>query len=333
MNAASRSLSWLFALALVSLVGCKDSGHPLGDTRDLDAGRGDAPLAAGGNGGMSSQSQAGFSGHSGLSSSTPASSAGNSGGSSGGASSSSGGQGGASTAKDAGANSEVGACGYRDDPCTSRPCCAPLVCTNLGGPMTCHEASRPPPDAALSLDTHVSSDGKCPTCPPMKCSYGSPVGSDGCTLCECNPAPDGGPDTARCPAGGCLDADLSTPCPASPPSNGSACLGQSVCNYEDCPGTGHTQATCRSDKWVIANGACGTVTCLGAGVSGRTCPANKVCLVRAGGALSVECIDNPCGSGLLSADCSTTTTGCTPILSTSSGVTFTCNTCPSGTCA
>jgi hypothetical protein len=84
---------------------------------------------------------------------------------------------------------------------------------------------------------------------------------------------------------------------------------------------------------VVVNGACGTVTCLGAGAAGGTCPANKVCMIHAGGALLVDCIDNPCGSGLVSADCSTVTTGCTPLLSTSSGLTFYCNTCPSGTCA
>ncbi len=333
MNRSSCSLSWLLALVLAGLAGCKDSGHSLGDSRDLDARAGDAPVASGGSTGASTFTQAGHSGNSGVSS---GGAGGNPGGGSSGVGGASGAGGGASVAKDAGISSEAGtgACGYRGDSCATRPCCGSLVCMNSTNPPSCYESMPPPRDAGVS-DTRESGDSKCPACPLMKCTYGSPVGSDGCTLCECNPAPDGGFDTApRCPSEGCLDADLSTPCPASPPTQGSSCLGQTVCNYEDCPGSGHTQAMCRSDKWVVVNGACGTVICLGANLVGRTCPVNKVCLVRAGGALLVDCIDNPCGSGLLSADCSTMTTGCTPLLSTSSGVTFYCETtCPNGICA
>jgi hypothetical protein len=36
----------------------------------------------------------------------------------------------------------------------------------------------------------------CPVCPPMRCTYGSPVDGNGCTVCECNPAPDGAMDVA-----------------------------------------------------------------------------------------------------------------------------------------
>lgn len=343
MNTLFRFASFLLALAFIGFVGCKDSGHSLGDSRDHDAGGGDTSVSAGGStwshGASSSSAISGSTGNGGsfldaaggggsgagsLSSGTAGSSSSSINGGTGGGSA---GRGGTSAASDAGASdTATGTCGYRGDSCASRPCCGPLVCMNFTNPPSCYESSPPPPDAGR--DTRVNGDTQCPACPPMKCSYGSPKDSNGCTLCECNPGPDGGADTAPR-----TDADLSTPCPSQIPSNGSSCVGQSVCNYEDCPGTGHTQATCRSDKWVVANGACGTVTCQGTYVSGRTCASGKVCHASVGGALLVDCIDNPCGSGLVSAACLGSMAGCTVIFSTDSGLTIYCNSCPDTTCA
>jgi hypothetical protein len=44
-------------------------------------------------------------------------------------------------------------------------------------------------DASMAIDTPA-----CPVCPAMKCTYGSPVDGNGCTVCTCNPAPDGSVD-------------------------------------------------------------------------------------------------------------------------------------------
>jgi hypothetical protein len=351
-NDVSRLVALAFAAALAGiLAACGDSGHSLGTSLAPDAGNADAPAAAGGStgsGGASTATPTGgstsASGAGGTTSGTTRAGGsmgtGGSGGSStsmGGAIGGAGGRGGSSIADDAAATSDTagGTCANRGESCASRPCCGPLVCLSLTSPMTCYESMPPPSDAASGSDARLTTDGKCPACPPMKCAYGSPVDSNGCTVCDCNPPPDGGIDTSggcSLPEG-CIDAGPSTPCPSTPPAKDSTCVGQSVCSYEDCPGTGHTQASCRSGKWAISSGSCGSVICLGVS-TGTTCVSGQACLVRVGGTLSVSCIANPCGTGLVSADCSAATAGCTPILSTSSGLTFYCDMCPGdGTCA
>ena len=80
----------------------------------------------------------------------------------------------------------------------------------------------------------------CPICPPMKCAYGSPVDDDGCTVCTCNPAPNGridGPADSFCAlAEGCVDADNDTGTPAEagdrsdgPPVDAGIKCGTAVC--------------------------------------------------------------------------------------------------------
>jgi hypothetical protein len=136
---------------------------------------------------------------------------------------------------------------------------------------------------------------------------------------------------------GCTDAagslDANSACPALPPSSGSQCTGQAVCFYDACPSAGRTQATCTAGTWVIEVGACGEVSCQGSYGVGSTCSSGEVCLVKIGGALIISCMANPCGTGPVSPDCSDFTTGCTPMFSTASGVTYYCYTCTSGTCA
>jgi hypothetical protein len=68
-------------------------------------------------------------------------------------------------------------------------------------------------DAGSPHDTALDAFA-CPACPAMKCTYGSPVDGNGCTVCTCNPAPDGGADV---PIGslcslpeGCPDAGIDT---------------------------------------------------------------------------------------------------------------------------
>jgi hypothetical protein len=49
-------------------------------------------------------------------------------------------------------------CAVRDESCTSRRCCSPLVCTTtISGSPTCHESYPPPPDSGTgSSDTRDS---------------------------------------------------------------------------------------------------------------------------------------------------------------------------------
>jgi len=68
-------------------------------------------------------------------------------------------------------------------------------------------------DAGASYDTAMDVFA-CSVCPAMKCTFGSPVDDNGCTVCTCNPAPDGGGDV---PIGsfcslpeGCPDAGIDT---------------------------------------------------------------------------------------------------------------------------
>jgi hypothetical protein len=66
-------------------------------------------------------------------------------------------------------------------------------------------------DAGDPIDANTDVDAPtCPVCPAMRCTYGSPVDSNGCTLCTCNPEPDGGIDISTpLPCGlpeGCADA-------------------------------------------------------------------------------------------------------------------------------
>jgi hypothetical protein len=350
-NVSSRLLAFLMTLSLMSLVAsCGDSGHSLGNSTGAGGTPGNGgtsgttstggAIGSGGagthaSGGATSATggtTTGTAGHGGAPGTGGSATGGASGGAAGG---SSGGQGGTSTSNDAGSSDgdAGGTCGNVGDSCATRSCCGPLLCLSSTNPPSCFESIRPPADGG-PIDGPLVLDTGCPVCPTMKCAYGSPVDDKGCTLCQCNPPPDGGGDTPNvCPLPeGCTDADPGTPCPSTPPPDGSTCTGQTVCSYESCPGTGHTQASCRSGKWAVSTGACGEVACLGVS-TGTTCASGQVCLVKAGGALLVSCIDNPCAPGLVSADCSTVTAGCTPIFSTTGGLTYYCNTCPTGTCA
>ena len=127
--------------------------------------------------------------------------------------------------------------------------------------------------------------------------------------------------------------DTSGACPSAPPTNGSACVGQASCFYDVCPSTSRTQATCTGGKWSVETGECGQVSCLGDYAEGNTCSSGEVCLVQIGGMLVITCMADACGAGPASPDCTTFTTGCTPMFDLSSGVTYYCNTCPTGTCA
>lgn len=130
-----------------------------------------------------------------------------------------------------------------------------------------------------------------------------------------------------------LDAGVAAPtCPAAPPTQGATCGAASLsCFYDQCPGSGRTQATCTGGTWSVQTAACGAFTCAGYPNTAFTCASGKVCVVTAGGAISAGCADNGCGAGAVSAACITGAAGCTMSTATG-GVTFTCNTCPQGGC-
>ena len=121
-------------------------------------------------------------------------------------------------------------------------------------------------------------------------------------------------------------------CPPVAPASGSSCTasGQS-CVYQDCAGAGVTVASCQ-DTWSVTTTVCGdTVRC--PYPSSQTCAAGQICIVYAGGALYAQCVDNPCGTGPVECGCLGVCSGVCNTLSSTSGVTVYCNTCPQGGCA
>jgi hypothetical protein len=56
-------------------------------------------------------------------------------------------------------------------------------------------------------------------------------------------------------------------------------------------------------------------------------------VVTISGTIGTRCIANACGQGPVTAECSTSTSGCAMSATLNSGVTFTCNLCPQGGCA
>jgi len=126
--------------------------------------------------------------------------------------------------------------------------------------------------------------------------------------------------------------DPSVTCPNEPPVADSSCsfVGP-LCAYEDCDGPGRTVATCSQGTWFVETGACSeTVYCNG---GSEMCAPGEVCLIRAGGAFLQECVPNTCEGEAVECDC---IEGCydnCPLFATvETGITITCNTCPSGQC-
>jgi hypothetical protein len=119
-------------------------------------------------------------------------------------------------------------------------------------------------------------------------------------------------------------------CPAAVPADGQACATTASCFYEDCAGSGRSVATCANGAWSVQPGACTGAFCFS-----RTCAVGQVCLMRAGGALLVDCVSNTCGTASIGCGCLQSCLGSTCSVSGSlqTGVTIQCNTCPSNQCA
>jgi hypothetical protein len=117
-----------------------------------------------------------------------------------------------------------------------------------------------------------------------------------------------------------------SPCPPSVPADGSACGGDTQCYYDACPEGGRAIATCSGRVWTVETGTSCAVECSGVGTQ---CDEGQICLVHAGGALLVDCIENSCGTGPILEECAG---NCPVFFSLYGGTTATCNTCPQGGC-
>jgi hypothetical protein len=117
-------------------------------------------------------------------------------------------------------------------------------------------------------------------------------------------------------------------CPATVPAPGAFCSGTPICFYEDCAGIGRNVARCMNGAWSVESGPCTDVSC-----QSQTCPPGQLCLIRAGGALLVDCVQNACGAAAIACGCLQSCIGtCTVGGALASGVTIQCNTCPSNLC-
>jgi len=90
-------------------------------------------------------------------------------------------------------------------------------------------------------------------------------------------------------------------------------------------------ATCVSGAWHVEVGACQTVQC--GNPASMTCPSSDLCSVSVGGTLFVQCIENKCGKGPITCECAGACSNCSITGSVNRGVSLTCNTCASPTCA
>lgn len=122
-----------------------------------------------------------------------------------------------------------------------------------------------------------------------------------------------------------LAIDAPEPCPADPPADGAPCTGSFSCLWERCPDGGVFAASCTAGAYDVTETPCGPHGC-----RDSTCSAEQICVERQGGALLVDCADNPCGDGPITASCACA--ACDGFPCTVSGRGVVCNTCTSGVC-
>jgi hypothetical protein len=92
-------------------------------------------------------------------------------------------------------------------------------------------------------------------------------------------------------------------CPASPPTEGSACVNDTeerYCHYQDCATYGMATAWCAgADGWKVDFSPCSAFECIHEwGGSRATCAAGEICLSNWG--QDAKCAPNTCAPGLLS---------------------------------
>jgi hypothetical protein len=119
-------------------------------------------------------------------------------------------------------------------------------------------------------------------------------------------------------------------CPSELPPADSACPSVNQnCYYEDCSGAGRSLASCADDGWAVSTAPCADTVYCSAG--GAECSEGEICLIRAGGAFLQECVPNTCETGPVECDCIEGCSGeCATYGDAETGITITCNTCPSG---
>ncbi len=161
-------------------------------------------------------------------------------------------------------------------------------------------------------------------------AIGAPAATPGCgNGGSTNDAGGGSGGSAGASGSGGSGGSPVASCPAAAPASGASCSGAASCFYEECAAGGRTVARCASGAWRVETGPC-----TGAFCQSQTCAPGQVCLMLAGGALLVECVQNTCADGAISCGCLQTCAGtCTIGGSLESGVTIQCNTCPSNQCA
>ncbi len=121
-----------------------------------------------------------------------------------------------------------------------------------------------------------------------------------------------------------------TPCPPTPPLNGSSCAGQN-CYYEDCAGAGRTIALCHPEgTFEVQTTVCAAVACSLSAVGGPSCPAGMICMQVVGGTISETCVSNTCGAGPIGCGCLTSCVGTCSVSGSAQGIDVSCNTCPQG---
>jgi len=134
------------------------------------------------------------------------------------------------------------------------------------------------------------------------------------TACSSNPALDA-------PA----SIDAPEPCPAEPPVDGAPCAGGFSCVWERCPDDAVYAATCDGGSYTVTETPCGPHGC-----RDTTCTAEQICVERQGGALLVDCVENPCGEDPIASSCACAACDGSPCTVSGRGVI--CNTCSSGLC-
>ena len=131
--------------------------------------------------------------------------------------------------------------------------------------------------------------------------------------------------TTAAPSDAPAAIDAPEPCPADPPADGASCTGAFSCLWERCPDGGVFSATCAGGSYTVSETPCGPHGC-----RDTTCTDEQICVERQGGALLVECADNPCGDGPIAASCACTACDGFPCAVNGRGVI--CTTCTSGVC-
>jgi hypothetical protein len=117
-------------------------------------------------------------------------------------------------------------------------------------------------------------------------------------------------------------------CPAARPGDGDDCsgCGPGSCTYLECSGAGKVVATCTdSETWQLDITPCAPFDC-----GGAQCAPGQICLEKAGGALLIECVDDPCAGQPLTCACGADV--CPGACQGFSDTTLHCNTCTSGVC-